>query len=233
MGKLIPALLPSLSATQILHKLKEIKHQLIQHTAVFDEGITEKMLARLLQDPNPDEIQLKLVTQQFYQELSTLSDTLVKQRSDFNLSYIAAGCFIQLLTLFALFSLIRINLPSNAAQMTLAAGTLIHTLSLASTSFIEEEHQTWYFLWPTLLIILFRERWRRKIVVKSYALDVKSCSLLLLCVFHRLARKLNQTGDKWAHLTDWEDSIRPFPTLLLILFFSSKLENVSCNKVES
>ncbi|XP_061690926.1 GPI ethanolamine phosphate transferase 2 isoform X2 [Syngnathoides biaculeatus] len=39
----------------------------------------------------------------------------------------------------------------------LLVGTAGHTLSLASSSFIEEEHQTWYFLLNTLCIVVFQD----------------------------------------------------------------------------
>ena len=38
------------------------------------------------------------------------------------------------------------------------AGTLLHVLSLLSSSFVEEEHQTWYFFTSTLFIVVFSER---------------------------------------------------------------------------
>ncbi|XP_068727731.1 GPI ethanolamine phosphate transferase 2-like [Montipora capricornis] len=48
----------------------------------------------------------------------------------------------------------------------LVAGTLLHTLSLLSSSFVEEEHQTWYFFTSTLVIVVFSEKntsfWTRK-----------------------------------------------------------------------
>ncbi|XP_067027417.1 GPI ethanolamine phosphate transferase 2-like isoform X1 [Acropora muricata] len=48
----------------------------------------------------------------------------------------------------------------------LVAGTLLHVLSLLSSSFVEEEHQTWYFFTSTLFIVVFSEKtlpfWTRK-----------------------------------------------------------------------
>ena len=40
----------------------------------------------------------------------------------------------------------------------LAVGVLIHAFSLLSSSFVEEEHQTWYFFTSTLFIIIFCEK---------------------------------------------------------------------------
>lgn len=43
----------------------------------------------------------------------------------------------------------------------LLIGTLSHTLSLASSSFVEEEHQTWYFLLNTLCLAVFQDVCRK------------------------------------------------------------------------
>lgn len=43
----------------------------------------------------------------------------------------------------------------------LLAGTLGHTLSLAASSFVEEEHQTWYFLLSTLCLLVFQDVCRK------------------------------------------------------------------------
>uniref|UniRef100_A0A8C2GAI0 Phosphatidylinositol glycan anchor biosynthesis class G n=1 Tax=Cyprinus carpio TaxID=7962 RepID=A0A8C2GAI0_CYPCA len=43
----------------------------------------------------------------------------------------------------------------------LLIGTVGHTLSLASSSFIEEEHQTWYFLLNTLCLAVFQDVCRK------------------------------------------------------------------------
>ena len=40
----------------------------------------------------------------------------------------------------------------------LAVGVLVHVFSLLSSSFVEEEHQTWYFFTSTLFIIIFCEK---------------------------------------------------------------------------
>uniref|UniRef100_A0A8C5AVZ3 GPI ethanolamine phosphate transferase 2 C-terminal domain-containing protein n=1 Tax=Gadus morhua TaxID=8049 RepID=A0A8C5AVZ3_GADMO len=43
----------------------------------------------------------------------------------------------------------------------LLAGTVGHTLSLAASSFVEEEHQTWYFLLNTLCLAVFQDVCRK------------------------------------------------------------------------
>ncbi|XP_037117534.1 GPI ethanolamine phosphate transferase 2 isoform X1 [Syngnathus acus] len=104
----------------------------------------------------------------------------------------------------------------------LLAGTAGHTLSLAASSFVEEEHQTWYFLLSTLCLVVFQDVCRKYFREKSglggeeevlpykdnpkeelYSekwLALATPPFVLLCC--RLLRSLNQTGVQWAHLPD-------------------------------
>ena len=82
-----------------------------------------------------------------------------------------------------------------------------HILSLASTSFIEEEHQTAYFLGVTiLLIIIFQvllaeEMNKLNFQTNSTVNQNRSAFKgLLLMGLLKIARCWNQTGDKWGHL---------------------------------
>lgn len=47
------------------------------------------------------------------------------------------------------------------------AGTVGHVLSLGASSFIEEEHQTWYFLINTLCLVLCQELCRNNFLLKD------------------------------------------------------------------
>ncbi|XP_069781976.1 GPI ethanolamine phosphate transferase 2 isoform X3 [Narcine bancroftii] len=46
-------------------------------------------------------------------------------------------------------------------DLVLLLGTFAHILSLGSSSFIEEEHQTWFFLVNTLLLVFFQDACRK------------------------------------------------------------------------
>lgn len=64
-------------------------------------------------------------------------------------------------SLFAAFS----SLFQSSTCSILAVGVLLHVLSLLSSSFVEEEHQTWYFFTSTLFVMIFLEKstlFRRK-----------------------------------------------------------------------
>ncbi|XP_058253260.1 GPI ethanolamine phosphate transferase 2 isoform X2 [Hemibagrus wyckioides] len=61
----------------------------------------------------------------------------------------------------------------------LLIGTLGHTLSLASSSFVEEEHQTWYFLLNTLCLAVFQDVCRKYFREKRRPGEEEEESLLL------------------------------------------------------
>uniref|UniRef100_A0A336LZZ4 CSON006523 protein n=1 Tax=Culicoides sonorensis TaxID=179676 RepID=A0A336LZZ4_CULSO len=98
------------------------------------------------------------------------------------------------------------TLPSTLTLLILL--TTFHAFSLASSSFVEEEHQTWYYFFNTFTIILciqhmkhvfrtqLKPKWSRKIV-----------TWILFFVAHILTRRLNQTGDKWINVPDFGDSL--------------------------
>ncbi|XP_061757481.1 GPI ethanolamine phosphate transferase 2 [Nerophis ophidion] len=150
----------------------------------------------------------------------------------------------------------KINGKSSSSEWSLSeldvlllTGTASHTLSLAASSFVEEEHQTWYFLLNTLCLAVFQDVCRKYFREKSHAaadeedylLPSKDCNpsgyhkadiysekwlalatppFTLLCC--RLLRSLNQTGVQWAHLPDvghWLNSSEHKVVLSLLAAF--------------
>lgn len=99
----------------------------------------------------------------------------------------------------------------------LVIGIIFHAVSISSSSFIEEEHQTWYYLNSTVWIVLYimetRHLLNRKPPSGKTALEVavsesiihNQLQWILLFVGHLLARRLNQTGDKWLSIPDIGD----------------------------
>ncbi|KYN39828.1 GPI ethanolamine phosphate transferase 2 [Trachymyrmex septentrionalis] len=112
--------------------------------------------------------------------------------------------------------------------------TMMHIISFCGSSYIEEEHQTWYFFWSTLIAYfaykyftkLFELMHYRNNIVGSIEYYVEHCVMLLLLFWgHIFLRKLNSTGNKWAHLPDiaqWlkEDDSKINMTLLLLTAFA-------------
>ncbi|XP_076621223.1 phosphatidylinositol glycan anchor biosynthesis class G isoform X3 [Colletes latitarsis] len=83
----------------------------------------------------------------------------------------------------------------------------VHAISLSGSSFVEEEHQTWYFYWVTFLVLLLYNAATKlclhlRLNYKQYLYAQTCIKLLLLLIGHRILRKINSTGDKYAHLPD-------------------------------
>ncbi|UJR24086.1 hypothetical protein I4U23_027053 [Adineta vaga] len=68
---------------------------------------------------------------------------------------------------------------------------IFHIFSLFSSSFIEEEHQTWYYFFSTYLFLQTFEN--------------KSWKFFSLLILSRLIRSWNQTGNKWLNHPDIAD----------------------------
>lgn len=87
----------------------------------------------------------------------------------------------------------------------LIIGHLIYTISVASSSFVEEEHQIWYYLCNTIFIFFCLTEFRGKSKdFDGHILTIFKCIGFLS--LHIFIRRLNQTGDKWIQLpdiTDW------------------------------
>ncbi|XP_041984897.1 GPI ethanolamine phosphate transferase 2 [Aricia agestis] len=113
----------------------------------------------------------------------------------------------------------------NAIDYLLIIGTLFHAWSFFGTSFIEEEHMTWYYFWNTLMffvlvrtivviVMYFAKRWSGATEVQEKPhLENRMSSVgigivpqwVLLIALHRYLRTMNQTGDRWLFLPDTAD----------------------------
>ncbi|XP_017882282.1 GPI ethanolamine phosphate transferase 2 [Ceratina calcarata] len=108
---------------------------------------------------------------------------------------------------YLLASIRSFNIFEKTESWLLLLGALAHAISFGGSSFVEEEHQTWYFYWVTILTLLLYNS-ISKFFVHSRANDKKHfykhiiVKLSLLLIGHRIFRKLNSTGDKYAHLPD-------------------------------
>ncbi|XP_078036093.1 phosphatidylinositol glycan anchor biosynthesis class G [Augochlora pura] len=118
-----------------------------------------------------------------------------------NCCLVAGGIYVN-------FFMLR-NTGNVLGKCLLPLGGLVHAISLSGSSFVEEEHQTWYFHWVSLLTLLLYDfagkfythlRFYRN--HKQYLYAQTCIKLILLLIGHRILRKLNSTGDKYAHLPD-------------------------------
>lgn len=84
--------------------------------------------------------------------------------------------------------------------------TLGHTLfivSVGSSSFVEEEHQIWYYFCSAIFVFLtFLDFKGRNSVRTVFGVFGKCFSFLFL---HVVIRRMNQTGDKWINVPDIGD----------------------------
>ncbi|GAB0089939.1 GPI ethanolamine phosphate transferase 2 [Sergentomyia squamirostris] len=103
--------------------------------------------------------------------------------------------------------------------------TIFHSISYSSSSFIEEEHQLWYYFGMTLFLLVFITDLMRfkgismQIFMKPdpvrrhnnqdfqqlQELHSVVIKYLLLFLAHIFIRRLNQTGDKWLSVPDLGD----------------------------
>ena len=86
---------------------------------------------------------------------------------------------------------------ASPSSLLISGATLAAIFSLCSSSFVEEEHQTHYFIFCSLSVVLIRESKSKEEVIK----------ILLVIMLHRIQRSFNQTGDKWKHLPDVKDDL--------------------------
>ncbi|KAI5633562.1 type I phosphodiesterase / nucleotide pyrophosphatase domain-containing protein [Phthorimaea operculella] len=116
-------------------------------------------------------------------------------------------------------------LDLNAIDYLLIIGTLFHAWSFFGTSFIEEEHMTWYYFWNTLMffvlvrnivafVVYLSKRVKNSTEVqekpemenKMLFVGVKMLpKWICLIALHRYLRTMNQTGDRWLFLPDTAD----------------------------
>lgn len=93
---------------------------------------------------------------------------------------------------------------------------MFHTISFGSSSFIEEEHQTWYYLGCSFLIILCVMEIRNMNLIdqkgdwnligtKFPDFVEKLHSWSFVFIAHCFVRRLNQTGNKWIQISDVSD----------------------------
>ncbi|XP_044021004.1 GPI ethanolamine phosphate transferase 2 [Aphidius gifuensis] len=103
-------------------------------------------------------------------------------------------------------------------------GIFLYIASLTSSSFIEEEHQIWYFFYTTFLIYTMYYHVKK---INYHLADINGDNLIILiltlAIVHRIFRKLNSTGNKYAHLPDiknWLEANDSNITMTLLLIAS-------------
>lgn len=96
----------------------------------------------------------------------------------------------------------KISLFDNDLLYMLSIGHVTYAVSVASSSFVEEEHQIWYYFCNSFFLIFsfieIHKHRRSKFPVTSF-------KYIGLTVVHLIIRRINQTGDKWIKSPDTSD----------------------------
>uniref|UniRef100_A0A673TDY7 Phosphatidylinositol glycan anchor biosynthesis class G n=1 Tax=Suricata suricatta TaxID=37032 RepID=A0A673TDY7_SURSU len=112
---------------------------------------------RLYLEENTSEVLFNLgtkVRRQYLDALRTLSLSLSRQVAQYDIYSMLVG------TVMVLENPAHPNSRWSELDVVILLGTVGHVLSLGASSFIEEEHQTWYFLVNTLCLALCHEIYR-------------------------------------------------------------------------
>lgn len=94
----------------------------------------------------------------------------------------------------------QINLKAPLILHFIAFGQIFSIFTLTSSSFIEEEHQIWYYFTNSLFVLFIL--WESRRSKFSWISFVWRFAFLMCHVF---IKRLNQTGDKWLALPDVGD----------------------------
>lgn len=95
------------------------------------------------------------------------------------------------------------HLFENDLLYLLMLGHFLFVVSVGSSSFVEEEHQIWYYFCSTMFVFLTFFEFRGRKSVKSLFEVFGKCFAFLM--LHVVIRRMNQTGDKWINVPDIGD----------------------------
>ncbi|XP_075061459.1 GPI ethanolamine phosphate transferase 2, catalytic subunit isoform X2 [Mixophyes fleayi] len=178
LGMLIPAIVEQKTMREQLRFFHLNGHQLCmllkENLEAYDkdDGVeqfknAEKSHAnwvKLYLEGNTSEVLTNLgrkLLKQYLEALKKLSSSLSKQVAEYDIYSMTVGAIITLEKPNSS------NSTWSELDLLLLVGTLGHVLSMGASSFIEEEHQTWYFLVSTLCLALSQEMCRKYFLVKK------------------------------------------------------------------
>lgn len=85
----------------------------------------------------------------------------------------------------------------------LMLGHFFFVISVGSSSFVEEEHQIWYYFCNAMFVFLSFFEFRGRSSAKAFIGATFKCFFYL--IMHVVIRRMNQTGDKWINVQDLGD----------------------------
>ncbi|XP_014210578.1 GPI ethanolamine phosphate transferase 2-like [Copidosoma floridanum] len=102
----------------------------------------------------------------------------------------------------------------------LPIASLVQAISLSSSSFVEEEHQVWYYYFITLMTLFACKIIRRNAREKAMRLPIP---LLILMLTHRVLKELNRCSGRSAgtdDISDWLQNLESSFAMTFILIFA-------------
>lgn len=85
----------------------------------------------------------------------------------------------------------------------LMLGHFFFVISVGGSSFVEEEHQIWYYFCSAMFAFLTFFEFRGRSSARSFITVTAKC--LSFLALHLVIRRMNQTGDKWINVPDLGD----------------------------
>lgn len=136
------------------------------------------------------------------------SQGVLRKRSYFQIQGIVIGIILCIISTSILF-FYHFNKPKNFTQYFLLGSKAFYLIGMSSSSFIEEEHQYWYYFTATLfsLTIIFE-------LLYNGNIDFK---ILLILWINRILKAWNSSGDKWKGEISTSNMLDSSPFLLIIL----------------
>ncbi|TRY75578.1 hypothetical protein TCAL_11431 [Tigriopus californicus] len=183
--KLMSKSRPDIEAGMLLYNADQIYHVMKGNVRSYSQDYGYQLFREAFSSPSvPNKLNM------IEDAVRAMVDTLKTNVLEYNLTYMSIGFLVNILILCWVLSN-HVDLEYFSSLKCLVILEAIKIFSLGSTSFIEEQHQTLYFVTQTMLVLV--------------AFRTQSLRPLALMALMRLARSWNQTGDKWAHLPDIAD----------------------------
>ncbi len=101
--------------------------------------------------------------------------------------------------------------------------SVFYLFSLFSSSFIEEEHEIWYFFEATQFFLVIIAVFKSLKQTKDFVL------IIILMVLVRFLRTINRTGNKWIHLKDFGDHLKELETKIPLILAAMLSLGVVCS----
>lgn len=124
-------------------------------------------------------------------------EALSSTASNYNVSLLIAGAVLATVSTALAIAVISPNLfPASAVGIFFASLTVLYGIMMFASSYVEEEQHFWYWATSAWFALLFILKSRKTNVPRN----VLPIGVLLLC--HRVTRRWNQTGQKYAGAPD-------------------------------